>query len=155
MRTPSPLEGASDAGVRDATPVEADGCAEPAPQRDEERDPSPHAEPDDADRFVSEARGVQVLDRGVDVVEDPVVGEPLEEWDHLVEVAVWRRAATRPVEDPRQCGVGGGHGSDGTLAWQREPVDAGARIANRAKGDLVKPVRHVGSSLNEIVQRCS
>ena len=73
----------------DAATVEPDRRPERTAQRGEERDPSAEAEPDDADAVVGEARGAQVIERGVDIGEDRVVtADGAEQLDHLLHVAV-------------------------------------------------------------------
>jgi pimeloyl-ACP methyl ester carboxylesterase len=90
--------------AHDPAAVEPDRGPERPLERDEERHAAAHAEPDDADALVREPRGVEVADRGVDVDEQRVVAQPLEQREHLREVAVGRDAAAGPMEDVRRHG---------------------------------------------------
>ena len=89
----------------DAAAVEPDRRAQGPLQGHQERDPSAHAEPDDADLRWREPGVGQVGQGGVDVGEQGRVVEPLEQRHHLAEVVVRRGAAgAGPVEQL------GGHG---------------------------------------------
>ena len=83
----------------DASTVETHRRAKSELEGSKERHPATPTEPDDADRLVGEPLLVQVSDRRADVHDDARIGETFEELSHLLEVAVGRRAAARPVEE--------------------------------------------------------
>src|ERR1019366_8137142 len=86
----------------DPAAVEADGGAERTACRDEEGDPAAEAEADGADALAGEPGVVEHLEGGVDVGEEPVVGDAFEQGEDLVEVdvvVVVDRATPGPVEE--------------------------------------------------------
>ena len=125
-------------------------AAELATRRGEERDTTAEAEAEDRDLVVGEARLVQMIERGVDIHEDAVVGDRFEELHHLGELVVAGDASTRAMEEVGRhrviagCGGAARHVFDVVVDAERFHHDDHRALCRAIGCRLVESHRTVG-----------